>query len=105
MGFLVFSTIGIISQMSSSLIKIPLEKSKGGDYVVLFLDEFPDYLVEDILTVLQLELAPLHVWRECAVEYHRQDKDVNFQLVLSTITSALQVPSKHINKYICLYSC
>ena len=90
--------------MSMTSIKIPLGKSKDNEQVVFFIDEIQDYLVEDILTVLQLELAPLHVWRECAVEYHRQNKDADFQLVLNTITSALQVPSKlfHTHVDICV---
>lgn len=79
--------------MAATSIKIPLDKTKDR-HVVLFIDEIQDYLVEEIVNVLQREFAPLHVWRECAVEFHRQNSDVNFQLVLNTITNALSIQSK-----------
>lgn len=79
-------------------VKIPIDKSKD-QHVILFLDEIQDYVVDEILDVLQRELAPLNVWRECALEYYRQGNDDNFQLVLNTITNALSIHSK----YNCVY--
>ena len=73
-------------------IRIPLEP----DSVVIFADELPvgDLDYNDIIDVLRSVLAPLKLWRSCAVEYHRQGFRVEFDQVLTEIIDSLADPCK-----------
>ena len=73
-------------------IRIPLEPHS----VVIFPDELPvgDLDYNDIIDVLRSVLAPLKLWRSCAVEYHRQGFRVEFDQVLSEIIDSLADPCK-----------
>jgi hypothetical protein len=61
-------------QVSSTQNKITIPIHISNDFVEIYPDELPvgelDY--NDLFDVLRSELAPLNVWRTCAVEYHRQ---------------------------------
>ena len=76
-------------------IRIPLEPHS----VVIFPDELPvgDLDYNDIIDILRSVLAPLKLWRSCAVEYHRQGFRVEFDQVLSEIIDSLADPCKHCN--------
>lgn len=78
---------------SRRTIRIPLEP----DSVVIFADELPvgDLDYNDIIDVLRSVLAPLKLWRSCAVEYHRQGFRIEFDQVLSEIIDSLADPCKH----------
>jgi hypothetical protein len=73
-------------------IRIPIEQNA----VVIFADELPigeiDY--NDIIDVLRSVLAPLKLWRSCAVEYHRQGFRIEFESVLKEIIDSLSDPCK-----------
>lgn len=56
--------------------------------IVIFPDELEDFTA--IIEVLQRELAPLSVWKECAVEFHRQFQDGSFREILGDIIYALE---------------
>lgn len=73
-------------------IRIPLEPHS----VVIFPDELPvgDLDYNDIIDILRSVLAPLKLWRSCAVEYHRQGFRVEFDQVLSEIIDSLADPCK-----------
>jgi hypothetical protein len=73
-------------------IRIPLEP----DSVVIFADELPvgDLDYNDIIDVLRSVLAPLKLWRSCAVEYHRQGFRIEFDQVLTEIIDSLADPCK-----------
>ncbi|RYG58463.1 hypothetical protein EON64_21295 [archaeon] len=68
-------------------IKIPLVNDQS--CVEIFPDELP-VDVNDIIDVLRSELAPLRVWRNCAVEYYRKGDLLGFDAILSDILEALQ---------------
>lgn len=68
-------------------IKIPI--SKTNETVVIFLDELEDLAVSDLLDILRGELAPLNVWKDCAVEYHRQNQNERFSMILEEIVESL----------------
>ena len=86
-------------------IHIPISSSDS-DYVEIFPDELPigDLDYNDLMGVLRAELAPLKIWRACAVsfinivlfiinyhdislqmEYHRQGYNTEFDTVLGEI--------------------
>lgn len=83
-----------------SKISVPLANSAGT--IDFFADELPrDH--NEILFALQSELAPLKIWRACAVsvfwlitiviakvEYHRQYCHQEFDAILSQIVEALK---------------
>lgn len=77
---------------SRRTIRIPIESTS----VVIFADELPigeiDY--NDIIDVLRSVLAPLKLWRSCAVEYHRQGFRIEFESVLKEIIDSLADPCK-----------
>ena len=77
---------------SRRTIRIPLEP----DSVVIFADELPvgDLDYNDIIDVLRSVLAPLKLWRSCAVEYHRQGFRIEFDQVLNEIIDSLADPCK-----------
>ena len=60
----------------------------GNTRIVIFPDELEDFTA--IIEVLQRELAPLSVWKECAVEFHRQFQDNSFREILGDIIYALE---------------
>ena len=68
-------------------IKIPI--SKTNETVVIFVDELEDLGVSDLLDILRGELAPLNVWKDCAVEYHRQNRSDRFCMILEEIVDSL----------------
>ena len=78
---------------SRRTIRIPLEP----DSVVIFADELPvgDLDYNDIIDVLRSVLAPLKLWRSCAVEYHRQGFRIEFDQVLAEIIDSLADPCKY----------
>ena len=75
-------------------IIIPLLNST--EKIVIFTDELNEYPEENLLMALRGELAPLRTWLDCAVEYHRQQMDDKFYLVLNTIVEALVDESNNI---------
>lgn len=79
-------------------IRIPLEPHS----VVIFPDELPvgDLDYNDIIDILRSVLAPLKLWRSCAVEYHRQGFRIEFDQVLSEIIDSLADPCKQQQKHI-----
>ena len=55
----------------------------------IFPDEVPtDH--NDLIDVLRSVLAPLKAWRQCAVEYHRQGYDIEFESILNDIVVNLE---------------
>ena len=56
--------------------------------IVIFPDELQDFTA--VIEVLQRELAPLSVWKECAVEFHRQFQDSSLREILGDIIYALE---------------
>jgi hypothetical protein len=112
-------------------IRIPYLET-GGDNpstcVELFPDELPlstDLDHNDLVDCLRSELAPLHVWRSCAVEYHRQGCHFEFEAILNEIVESLldeqgnaylqmckcanvqmrECANVHVCKCACLYVC
>jgi len=61
------------------------------DCVVFFPDELPEdhRILGDVLRGV---FAPFKVWRICALEYHRQGFDAQFEQLLSEIVAALDDP-------------
>eukprot|EP01035_Chromulina_nebulosa_P006794 gene6794-9178_t len=58
-------------------------------YVCIFPDELPTEH-NDLIDVLRSALAPLKAWRQCAVEYHRQGYDIEFESILNDIVVNLE---------------
>ena len=75
--------------MAIKSIKIPIAETN--ETVIIFPDELEDNdeFVSDLLDILRGELAPLHVWKECAVEYHRQNLNKRFSVILDFIVESL----------------
>lgn len=59
-----------------ALIQVPIGDS--GEHVSIDPHNLPQTNVEDILGVLQSELAPLRVWLECAKAYLAEDNEEAF---------------------------
>ena len=59
-----------------ALIHVPIGDS--GEHVSIDPHNLPQTNVEDILGVLQSELAPLRVWLECAKAYLAEDNEEAF---------------------------
>jgi hypothetical protein len=59
-----------------ALIQVPIGDS--GEHVSIDPHNLPQTNVEDILGVLQSELAPLRVWLECAKAYLAEDNEAAF---------------------------
>ena len=59
-----------------ALIRVPIGDS--GEHVSIDPHNLPQTDVEDILGVLQSELAPLRVWLECAKAYLAEDNEEAF---------------------------
>ena len=59
-----------------ALIQVPIGDS--GEHVSIDPRDLSRTNVEDILGVLQSELAPLRVWLECAKAYLAEDKEEAF---------------------------
>lgn len=66
--------VGVLS--APSLIQVPIGDS--GEHVSIDPHNLPHTNVEDILGVLQSELAPLRVWLECAKAYLAEDNEEAF---------------------------
>jgi hypothetical protein len=72
-------------------IRIPLCNSQ--QTVVVFPDEIDDSLDGEefpLLDVLRGEFSPLSIWKQCAVEFHRQSMDSKFHRILNEIVEALE---------------
>ena len=65
-------------------------------YVCIFPDELPTEH-NDLIDVLRSALAPLKAWRQCAVEYHRQGYDIEFESILNDIVVNLENKGWHAN--------
>lgn len=63
-------------------------------YVCIFPDELPTEH-NDLIDVLRSALAPLKAWRQCAVEYHRQGYDIEFESILNDIVVNLENKGLH----------
>jgi hypothetical protein len=56
------------------VIRVPIAASDQTEFVGIFPDELPDDFY-DVIDVLRSELAPLKVWKMCAVrKLHRSAK-------------------------------
>ena len=66
--------VGVLS--APSLIQVPIGDS--GEHVSIDPHNLSQTNVEDILGVLQSELAPLRVWLECAKAYLAEDNEEAF---------------------------
>jgi tetratricopeptide (TPR) repeat protein len=72
-------------------IRVPLGQG-APESVIIFPEELPvegdcDYL--DVIDLLRSAMAPLKLWRSCAVEYYRQGFRTEFESVLNEIITAL----------------
>ena len=87
----------------SHSIVIPLVSGGSADKVHMFVDELPvgggDETYDDLLDLLMGELAPLNVWRACAVEYHKQGFDTEFDSLLNELFTAMQQNPNILSNY------
>ena len=73
-------------------IRIPLgDNASATECVCIFPDELPagDLDYNDIIDLLRSVLAPLKLWRTCAVEYYRQGFRTEFEYLLNEIIESL----------------
>ena len=73
----------------SSIHSLLIPSLDQKDTVEIYPDELPTGGDSDLIDVLRSELAPLDVWRKCAVEYHRQGFYDEFQKILDEIIDSL----------------
>jgi RNA polymerase-associated protein CTR9 len=66
-------------------ILIPIKDSDNKVFIEVPVSELPQN-AEEIIGVLRAEVAPLHVWLECAVNYYKQGNTEAFQAVLNVFT-------------------
>ncbi|KAJ1439799.1 hypothetical protein B484DRAFT_427567, partial [Ochromonadaceae sp. CCMP2298] len=75
-------------------IRIPILESTSRqekDRVIFYPDELPEDHNE-LTDVLRAVFAPIKVWRACALEYHRQGYDAQFEQLLIELLNALTAP-------------
>ena len=80
-------------------IRIPLgDNASATECVFIFPDELPagDLDYNDIIDLLRSVLAPLKLWRSCAVEYYRQGFRTEFEYLLNEIIESLN--EEHVEK-------
>ena len=80
-------------------IRIPLgDNVSASECVFIFPDELPagDLDYNDIIDLLRSVLAPLKLWRSCAVEYYRQGFRTEFEYLLNEIIESLN--EEHVEK-------
>jgi len=80
-----------------SSIFIPMINTTKNEGVTIFFDELPvsaQQNAEDLVDLLKSELAPLDVWRRCAVEYHRRGFKKEFEDIMATIVTS--ITDKHV---------
>jgi len=72
-------------------IQIPI-MNVPGEYIKFFPDELPEDPY-DVIDVLRSELAPLKIWRTCAIEYMKQGSEDGFNVILQDIVENLRDPT------------
>ncbi|CAF0835802.1 unnamed protein product [Didymodactylos carnosus] len=83
------------SEVAQRSIEIPLHDSD--EVIEVSLDQLPDG--HEVLSILQQENCPLHIWVTLALEYYRQEKETDFVQILEAakneITNQKQQPQSH----------
>jgi RNA polymerase-associated protein CTR9 len=61
------------------------DSTETQQYIEVPVTDFPDNPA-DLISILQTEKAPLHVWLDCAVNYYKKGNPTAFQTVLNIFT-------------------
>jgi len=70
-------------------ILIPVQGSE--EVVEVHVDELPED-VNDVLDILQAEMAPLNLWLRFAVEYYKQGRSDQFHMLLKPLLDLAEAP-------------